>query len=424
MRVLFLTHRLPFAPNRGDRVRSFYTVRSLVERVDLTVASLTSNAEESARADDLRRLGVEVFTFEIPRLTNYLRAAVHLAGKRPLTHILLEAPGIRSALDHLVATRPPDVVLAFCSGMARFALEPPLAELPLVIDLVDVDSAKWDALSAIATWPRRWIYKREARLLAAFEREAASRAACTYVVNEREASVLRQIAPKATIRVIPVGVDAVALAPTAPQTTNPSVVFCGVMSYQPNVEGVKWFALQVWPRIRQSRPDATFTVVGSDPASEIRALADTASGIFVTGAVPDVRQYLWNAAVSIAPIRISRGVQTKVLEAAAAGLPVVVTPEVFAGLPSTVEPACRIADSPEAFASETLALFNLGSDARRAMAHRANLDSLKWDAQLAPVLSILSSAAQQRDHVRIVERRLGTSDESPATNPPASQFHQ
>jgi len=124
----------------------------------------------------------------------------------------------------------------------------------------------------------------------------------------------------------------------------------------------------------------------------------------VTGAVADVRKYLWSAAASIAPIRIARGVQSKVLEAVAAGLPVVVTPEVFGGLPSAVQPACRIADSAETFATETLALLNLGSDGRRAIAHRANLDSLKWDAQLAPLISILKSAAAGRDHDRIVER--------------------
>jgi len=404
MRVLFLTHRLPFAPNRGDRIRSFYTVRCLADQVDLTVASLTSSPEESARADDLRRLGVEVLTFEIPRWSNYFKAAAHLAGTRPLTHVLLEAPGIRSAFDQLVQTRPPDVVLAFCSGMARFALEPPLAGLPLVVDLVDVDSAKWKALSTVVNWPRSWIYKREARLLSAFEHDAATHAACTYVVNDREAETLRQIAPRATIRVIPVGVDAVALAPTGPPTDKPSVVFCGVMSYRPNVEAVMWFAQQVWPQIRRVHADATFTIVGSDPVSEIRNLAATGSGITVTAAVPDVRDYLWSAAVSIAPIKIARGVQTKVLEAVAAGLPAVVTSEVFAGLPSTVRPACRIADSADAFANETLALLSLSGEARRATAHRANLDSLKWEAQLSPLISILKSAAAARDHDRIAER--------------------
>ena len=165
-----------------------------------------------------------------------------------------------------------------------------------------------------------------------------------------------------------------------------------------------WFAQQVWPQIRRVHADATFTIVGSNPVSEIRNLAATGSGITVTDAVPDVRDYLWSAAVSIAPIKIARGVQTKVLEAVAAGLPAVVTSEVFAGLPSTVRPACRIADSADAFANETLALLSLSGEARRATAHRANLDSLKWEAQLSPLISILKSAAAARDHDRIAER--------------------
>jgi sugar transferase (PEP-CTERM/EpsH1 system associated) len=405
MRVLFLTHRLPYAPNRGDRIRSFHTVLSLVDKVELTIASLTSDSEESARADDLRRLGAEVLTFEIPRWANYLKAALHLAGTRPLTHVLLDAPGISTALTQYIATRPPDVVLAFCSGMARFAIEPPLEGLPFVVDLVDVDSAKWEALSAVVKWPRRWVYRREARLLSAFEGKAASRASCTYVVNEREAEILRTIAPQAAIRVIPVGVDVNGLTPTQPPTNDASVVFCGVMSYQPNIDAVMWFALDIWPRIRRARPDAIFTIVGSDPNPEIRGLASVESGIVVTGAVPDVRTYLWEAAVSVAPIRIARGVQTKVLEAVAAGLPAVVTPQVFEGLPSAVRPACRVAGSAETFAAETLALLGVSGDARRGIARCAELDPLTWDAQLAPLVSILTAAAGAPDHHQIAERR-------------------
>src|SRR5262249_41887861 len=149
-----------------------------------------------------RRLGVDVMTFEVPRLTNHLRAVLHLAGGRPLTHVLLDAPGIRSALEQLVEKNPPDVVLAFCSGMARFALEPPLSELPLVIALADVDSAKWRALGHAVTGPRRWIYGREARLLEQFECQAANRARHTLVVNEREAQLLAAVAPGTSITIL------------------------------------------------------------------------------------------------------------------------------------------------------------------------------------------------------------------------------
>jgi len=396
MRVYFLTHRLPYAPNRGDRVRSFHIVRSLVRQVELTVVSLTGDRQESSHADQLRKLGVEVLTFEVPRWMNRMKATTQLTTARPLTHLLLDAPGIGPALHSLIATRPPDVVLAYCSGMARFAMESPLDRFPFVVDLVDVDSAKWAALAEIAEWPRRWLYRREARLLSHFERETAMRASCTMVVNDREAQLLKEIAPNAVIRVLPVGVDLTALAPPSPPTADATVVFCGVMNYPPNIHAVVWFTEHVWPRIRLRRPAARFAIVGSDPALEIRRLADANAGVVVTGSVPDVRHYLWNAAVSIAPLKIARGVQTKVLEAVAAGLPAVVTSPVRDGLPAEIRPACRVADSAEDFASEILSLLELTGDERRALARQADLEPLSWETRLGPLAGILTRAAQRR----------------------------
>jgi sugar transferase (PEP-CTERM/EpsH1 system associated) len=280
--------------------------------------------------------------------------------------------------------------------MARFAMEPPLSGIPAVIDLVDVDSAKWDALGQASTWPRRWIYEREAQRLARFERHAVTRARHTIVVNEREALILKQLAPKAVIDIIPNGVDIAALAPSTPAGPGADVVFCGVMDYSPNVDAVVWFAREVWPRIRLRRPTARFMIVGSSPISEVRRLAQEGSGIVVTGTVPDVREYLWNAAVSVAPLKTSRGVQNKVLEAIAAGLPAVITPQVLDGLPLEVRRACRIADSAEEFVTETLSLLDLTGDARRTLAQQADLAGLAWERQLAPLGDLLESAASGR----------------------------
>ena len=396
MRVYFLTHRLPYAPNRGDRVISFHIFRSLVRQVELTVVSLTGDRQESAHADQLRQLGVEVLTFEVPRWMNRIKATTQLTTARPLTHLLLDAPGIGPALQSLTVARPPDVVLAYCSGMARFAMESPLDRFPFVVDLVDVDSAKWAALAGIAEWPRRWLYRREARLLSHFERDSAMRASCTLVVNDREAQLLREIAPDTVIRVLPVGVDLIALAPPSPPAADATIVFCGVMNYPPNIQAVVWFTEHVWPRIRLRRPDARFAIVGSDPALEIRRLADVTAGVVVTGSVPDVRHYLWNAAVSIAPLKIARGVQTKVLEAVAAGLPAVVTSQVRDGLPAEIRPACRVADSAEDFASEILSLLQLTGDARRALARQADLEPLSWETRLGPLAEILTRAAERK----------------------------
>jgi len=214
----------------------------------------------------------------------------------------------------------------------------------------------------------------------------------TIVVNSREARILKQLAPNAVIDIVPIGVDLAALAPPSPASPGADIVFCGVMNYAPNVDAVSWFARNVWPRIRVSRPNARFLIVGANPVSGVRRLAQDEPGIVVTGSVPDVRPYLWNAAVSVAPIKIARGIQNKVLEAIAAGLPAVITPQVLDGLPSEVHRACRVADSPEEFAIATLSFLDLSGDARRAFAQQADLARLAWESQLAPLLDLLKAA--------------------------------
>jgi polysaccharide biosynthesis protein PslH len=393
VKVLFLTHRLPYAPNRGDRARSYHMVRLLAPRVDLEVMSLVHDEQEANQADRVRALGATVSVFDVPHWKNRLKALPRLPSSRPLTHVLLDAPELPPALGSLVAQRRPDVVLAYCSGMARFALAPPLDTVPLVIDLVDVDSAKWGALSTKHSWPRRWIYQREARLLSRFERAAAMHARHTVVVNRREADLLVSLAPRASVGILPNGVDVGGLTPSSPPTEAPRLVFCGVMNYAPNVEAVCWFARDIWPLVRARRPDARLFVVGSDPANRIRNLSVPESGIEVTGTVPDVRDYLWSGAVSIVPLKTARGVQNKVLEAVAAGLPAVITTEVLEGLPFGVRPACRIADTAATFADATLSLLQLSGQERRAVAASADLSALSWDHQLEPLHGILTKAA-------------------------------
>jgi sugar transferase (PEP-CTERM/EpsH1 system associated) len=401
MRVLFLTHRLPYAPNRGDRVRAFHIVRTLAPAFELELVSLVHDQHELAQAESIRTLGVRVAGYPVARLNNYAKAIVHLGGRRPLTHVLLDARGLVPSLAEIVRNRRPDVVLAFCSSMARFALEPPLSDLPLVLDLVDVDSEKWAAMATTASWQRRWLYQREARHLARFERQAATRAFATLVVNERESVSLKRIVPDAAIRVVPNGVNSAELRPRTAPTESADVIFCGVMNYAPNVHGVLWFAREVWPLVRARRPDALFRIVGSDPTAAIRRLASKRDGIEVTGTVADVRNHLWNGAVSVAPLMTARGVQTKVLEAIAAGLPAVVTSQVSGGLPPELNAAYRVADSAEAFAAETVSLLALSGRERRAVAAQANLAALTWDARLAPLHEILRAAARQHGARRV-----------------------
>jgi sugar transferase (PEP-CTERM/EpsH1 system associated) len=394
MKVLILTHRLPYAPNRGDRVRAHHIVKLLAARADVRVVSLVHDRDEAAQANTLRQLGVGVATAMVPRVRNLVTAALALPTETPLTHALLHAPAMRGAIETATKKWFPDVVLAYCTGVAPLALAPPLDEVPLVLDVVDVDSAKWAAFADATGFPRAWIYRREARCLGAFEQRAVRSAFAATVVNERERDTLLRGCRGAGVHVIPNGVDVSALTPHEDPAHEERVIFTAVFDYAPNTDGALWFARRVWPLVRAARPTATLTLAGASPTRAIRQLASLDPSIEVTGAVPDMRPYLWRSAVAVAPLHQARGVQNKVLEAAAAGLPSVVTSPVWNGLPAEVLAACRRGDTPEQFAAHVIDLLAMAPQARRRHAERARLDDLAWPKRLAPLVDLVERAAR------------------------------
>ena len=396
MRVLFLTHRLPYAPNRGDRIRSYHILQSMRAWADVDLVSLVHDDEEAGHAAEVERFAATVRTARVRKVPNMLRAALMLASGRPLTHALLHSPDLRPAVASAVRAHRPAVVFAYCTGIAPIALEEPLRDIPLVLDMVDVDSAKWATLAASSALPRSWIYAREARTLARFERTIARSARTTLVTTEAERETLARVAPGVAIEVLENGVDVDALRPPGPPAESATIVFCGVMNYPPNVEGAIWLAREVWPIVRRARPDARLEIVGSSPTRAVRALADPAAGIVVTGAVPDVRPFLWGAAAAVAPLRTARGVQNKVLEAVAAGLPVVVTHAVSVGLPAAVNKLCRRVDGAPEWAGALTGLLELRPASRRALVPRGIVDALRWSVRLGNLEGTMAKAGQSR----------------------------
>jgi sugar transferase (PEP-CTERM/EpsH1 system associated) len=392
MRILYLTHRLPYAPNRGDRIRAYYMLRHLAVNHRVDLVSFVHDAAEESHAGSLADLCESATTARISTRRKVVRGAAALLHQGTLTHALLDAPGFRRRLRDVVTRNVPDLVIAYCSGMARFALEAPLDRVPFVLDMVDVDSQKWAQLALAGRTPKHWIYRREAALLSAFEREAARAACATLVVNERERQTLARIGVSSRVEVVPNGVDLAGLRPETMPVEEPRVVFCGVMNYEPNESGALWLMQKVWPIVRHARPEATLAIVGANPTERLRKAGREDTSIEVTGSVPDVRPFLWKSAVSVAPLFVARGLQNKVLEATAAGLPSIVTSPVFEGLPPEVVPACGRADSPETFAASVIRLLALNAKERRTMADAADLERLDWPHQLAPLDQILADA--------------------------------
>jgi sugar transferase (PEP-CTERM/EpsH1 system associated) len=410
MRVLVLSQRLPYAPNRGDRIRVYHIIREVSRTAQVDVAALVHDREEESHANDLAGIAREVVIARVSRFRNACRGAASLLGSTPLTHLLLDSPYLPPALASLVSRRRPDVVLAFCSSMARFAFLPGLDGIPWVLDMIDADSAKWQAIADASRLPMRWIYRREARLLARFEIVAMRKACATLVVNEKERAALLALAPGAPVHVVENGVDLDAFAPPPLSEPSSTVVFCGVMNYEPNVQGAVWLARQVWPLVRAERPDARLRLVGASPSPDVLALANEESGVEVTGTVPDVRPHLWSAAIAAAPLQVARGIQNKVLEAAAAGLPCVVTPQVADGLPDEVGGACLVARSREEFAAALLDLLGRPPTELRKLAAAASLGALRWSARLEGLVPLLARAAATGSDSRGHKRRMARAD--------------
>jgi sugar transferase (PEP-CTERM/EpsH1 system associated) len=221
--------------------------------------------------------------------------------------------------------------------------------VPFVLDMVDVDSAKWSDLAKKRRAPLSWLYRREARTLGAFETRIVTAARSTLVVNEREALLLRDAVPGARVLALENGieVDVFRNRDDVPAAARPTVVFCGVMNYFPNEEGVRWFSRDVWPLIRQRHPGAQFLVVGASPSAAVLRLSEQDPSIVVTGRVPDVVPYLWQSWVSVAPLHTARGVQNKVLEGMALGMPVVVSGVAAGGIDGLRGDELLVRDEPE-----------------------------------------------------------------------------
>lgn len=348
MRVLFLAHRLPYPPNKGDKIRSFHEIRGLAERGhEVHVVAFADCREDERMAAGLLHHAATAVTVPLDVRVAKMRALSAIVQRRPLSLAYFGQVMMRQAVSACLEHHGADVIVAYSSPMAQYV--PPGRRARAVMDLVDVDSEKWSDYSKTHRRPMSWVYALEAKRLRAYELEIVRTFGATLLATEREAGLLRPDLPSESsgrLSALVNGVDTAFFHPTdVPASTEtlpdaerrfftddwPTIVFTGAMDYHANVEAVSWFANQVWSRIRTAFPSARFLVVGSRPAPAVRAL-ERIPGVVVTGFVQDVRPYLWCADLCVVPLMIARGVQNKLIEALACGRPVVATPEAVAAL--------------------------------------------------------------------------------------------
>ena len=396
-RLLYISHRVPFPPDKGERVRAFHEIRSLAGRFRVTLACLIHSPADRQAAANLSEWCEKVILAPAGGKVGLLRGTCALLCGKSVTEGYFRSPRMRRLLAEEAHREPFDLVFAYCSSVLPLALGVPAKGH--VIDLVDVDSAKWQAYARDAFWPLSWLYRLEARAVRRLERQAVEQCDAVFLVSEAEARVLGPAGTR-TMGVCN-GVDSEYFSPSAcltlpeHQPAGPSLAFVGQMDYRPNVDAVCWFASEVWPRLTKELPELRFTIVGRDPARPVQQLARL-SGVTVTGTVPDVRPHLASATAVIVPLRIARGIQNKILEAMAMGKAVVASPEALEGLDLRIGRDALQADSPDEW---TRRIIDLVRDpaARQALERSARqrvVEDYAWAQQMAPLVGRCRELAQ------------------------------
>ena len=328
--ILYLVHRLPFPPNKGDKVRSYHLLKHLAARHRVFLGTFVDDPDDDAHVETVRRMCADLHISRLRPRAAKLRSLSALFDGRPLSLAYYADRAMRDWVAKTRAEQLIDATVVFSSAMGQYTNQDSSAmDGPVLVDFVDVDSTKWTQYASQHRWPLSWIYAREGACLLAYDRQLASRARMSFFVTDNETALFKRLAPECanSVQAISNGVDADFFSP---QPARPSpfasgevpIVFTGAMDYWPNVDAVTWFVADMLPQLRQADGRIRFYVVGRSPAPAVRALASQGV-VVVTGTVPDVRPYLQHAAVVVAPMRVARGVQNKILEAMSMGRPVV-----------------------------------------------------------------------------------------------------
>lgn len=400
--LLFLTQRLPYPPIKGEKIRPLQILKYLTQWYDVHLGCLIDDPADAQHVDTIRAMCRDMHVAALDRKVAKLMCLRGLVTGESLSVTFFRDRGLTRWVRDVVEHVRPKVIFVNSGNMAPYVLDLPKREAR-ICDLADVDSEKWRAYSETTSGPMRLVYRREWGKVAALERRIADEFDVSSFVSDAEAALFASLIPERVghIRGVSSGVDHRYFDPAldhAPafDTTLPTYVFTGTMDYPPNVDAVVWFATEILPVIRRTVPAARFYIVGNGPSAEVRRLASIA-GVFVTGRVPDVRPYLAHATAGVAPMRIARGIQNKVLEAMSLGKAVVLTSGALEGIEAEPGTDVLLADTVEDFAAGCcrLALNNDGAAIGTAARSRIVRD-YDWSARLRRFDDLLRPAPAGR----------------------------
>lgn len=391
--ILFLAHRIPFPPDRGDKIRSHHILKALARLAPVHVATFADDRHDHQFEANLAAISASYRL--VDRNKSLPVAGIEaLATGKPLSLAAFHDGRLERYVHEVLAHNPVDVIYVFSGQMAQYV--PADFRGRVVADLVDVDSAKFEAYAAKGRGFRSWMERREGKLLSAEEACIAHTRDVTLLISQAEAGLLRSrlpdpADPSAHVCAMGNGMDSEGFDPSLVEPeahmlekSAPRLIFTGQMDYAPNVEAVTRAMDRVMPLVRKVYPEATLHIVGRNPPASLQARSGK-DGIEVWGRVEDIRPWLAAADIALIPLEIARGVQNKVLEAMSMQVPVVLSPGAATGIEACDGRDFIIAADDEDLAEAVIGL--AGDEKRRErMGHCARewiVANASWDAALA-----------------------------------------
>jgi len=394
MRIFYICQRVPFPPNRGDKITTFNEIRHLAVAHDVHVFCLGDGPEDLDNVPPLLEYVKTVTAVPVTPWDTRRGALKALLTGRPLSVSAYRKAKLHEAIKQKYEELKPDLIFAYSSNAAQYAEHFP--SIPRIMQFADLDSLKWGQYAERAAIPMKWLYSLEQRRLLEYERHLARTFSHALVCTDLEQQDFKRLIPGAPVSRVGNGVDLEYFRPQGGIKTRASVIFTGVMDYLPNVDAVVWFCDAVLPIIQAQVPEASFMICGSSPSAAVLELA-TRPGVTVTGRVPDMRPFLDSAQVLVAPMRMGRGIQNKVLEGLAMGLPCITSIAAWNGTVIPQGEGILATDDPRLFAEHVVRLF--GDDPYRAdMGRKGRLQvetHYGWDAQLKVLDRVIAQVTRR-----------------------------
>lgn len=391
-----LVHRIPYPPNKGDKVRSFHLLKYLSTKFNVYLGAFIDDEADIKYTNELRSYCKQIKLIKINPLTSKLTSLFGLLSGEALSIVFYRKRMMRNWVDEIVMTCNIRKAIMFSSPMMQYLERHNMDRM--VADFVDIDSDKWDQYSKNFRFPLNWIYRREAKKLLTYERRAAGYVDKVFFVSSQEKRDFDEYSPDTTAHhdYYNNGVDFDYFNP-ALNYENPYfekrqiITFTGAMDYWANVNAVIWFVEYVFPEILKIYPLAQFYIVGSNPDKNVKALANSGSdAVVVTGRVEDIRPYIAHADLIVAPLHIARGVQNKVLEAMAMKKNIVATKLAFEGIDKCEGYTPLCADTPEEFAQHCINVLRSNEFTKAALARECVIKNYNWERNIDKVVKYIN----------------------------------